>query len=197
MFRRVLMAVTLAVTVAIVPIQSTQAAAPPTKPSPIYDAQGLTQSHVGEVAQLQRQLEEARPYLSLGREGKLVFRPPASWKADHLGLDLGSRIQAINVALSAETARRGSTPPLVRPGPVPAEAWWCTYVPNWALDWFAYLVIIEGGVLATAGLFVDATIVGIPAGVVLSALGIWWGISGGALLWYFDRYYPDGAVVCY
>jgi hypothetical protein len=37
---------------------------------------------------------------------------------------------------------------------------------------FAWYVIIVGGVFATVALFVDATIIGLPAGAVLGAAGI-------------------------
>ena len=41
-----------------------------------------------------------------------------------------------------------------------------------------------------------AIIVGIPLGAVLNALGIAYSVTGGFLLWYFDKYYPNGVWRC-
>lgn len=65
----------------------------------------------------------------------------------------------------------------------------CVTIPKWALEAFGWLVVIVGGVEATVGLFVDATIFGLPAGAVLEALGIWTGMTGYAFLWWVDHYY--------
>jgi hypothetical protein len=59
---------------------------------------------------------------------------------------------------------------------------------------FAWYVIIVGGVFATVALFVDATIIGLPAGAVLGAAGIWIGMTGSALLWYVDTHMPPWGV---
>lgn len=75
--------------------------------------------------------------------------------------------------------------------------WWCVPLYKWELEAFAWLIIIEGGVEATAALFVDATVIGIPLGTALGALGIWSGITGSGLLWWADTYYVDeSAWVC-
>lgn len=64
-------------------------------------------------------------------------------------------------------------------------------VPKWALQAFAWTIIIVGGASATAAQFGYLSIVGAPAGAVLTALGIWGGITGAALLWWVDNNYPD------
>ncbi len=65
----------------------------------------------------------------------------------------------------------------------------CITIPRWALEAFAWYVIIVGGATAAVGGFVDATIFGLPAGAVLNALGIGESITGSALLWWTDTYY--------
>lgn len=75
--------------------------------------------------------------------------------------------------------------------------WWCSPVYTWELEALAWYVIIVGGVAATLGAFLDVTVVGIPLGAILNAIGIWDGISGTALLWWADTYYSDGSAwVC-
>ena len=63
----------------------------------------------------------------------------------------------------------------------------CVSIPKWAVVAYAWYVIVAGGATAIVGGFVDATIVGIPAGAVLNAIGIGVGISGTALLYWTDH----------
>lgn len=72
----------------------------------------------------------------------------------------------------------------------------CVGVPLWALEAFAWYVIIVGGYEAIVGLFLDATIFGLPAGAVIGAIGLGTGITGSFLLWYVDNYLRDGVYVC-
>ena len=66
----------------------------------------------------------------------------------------------------------------------------CVTIPKWALQAFAWYVIIVGGVTATLGGFLTgATIVGLPASAVLGGLGIWVGLTGTAFLWIVDNFY--------
>ena len=63
----------------------------------------------------------------------------------------------------------------------------CVSIPKWAVVAYAWYVIAEGGATAIVGGFVDATIVGLPAGAVLNAIGIGKGITGTALLYWTDH----------
>ena len=115
------------------------------------------------------------------------------------GLDAAS-VQQLKGTFDPLNARLSSVSRAQRliPGrAVPAlRASGCVYIPNWALEDYAWFVIIVGGVTATVGLFADATIIGLPAGAVLGALGIWTGVTGTWFLWYVDKYYPDGGNIC-
>lgn len=77
------------------------------------------------------------------------------------------------------------------------SASYCGWIPRWAFEAFAWMVIIVGGVISTVGLFVSGTIFGLPAGAVLAAAGIWTGMTGGMMLWYVDTYMdPRGVYEC-
>lgn len=63
----------------------------------------------------------------------------------------------------------------------------CISIPRWAVVAYGWYLIAHGALVAGAGGFVDATIVGIPAGAVMNALGIGEGTSGYALLYWADH----------
>jgi hypothetical protein len=73
----------------------------------------------------------------------------------------------------------------------------CVHVPRWVLDTIGWTGIIYGGGLVTVGLFTSGTIVGIPIGAILQAIGLWNGIAGSYLLWQVATYYPNGKMVCW
>lgn len=73
----------------------------------------------------------------------------------------------------------------------------CVHVPRWVLDTIGWTGIIYGAGLVTIGLFAEGTIVGIPIGAILQAIGLWDGVTGTFLLWYVDMYYPNGVDVCW
>jgi hypothetical protein len=73
----------------------------------------------------------------------------------------------------------------------------CLHVPRWVFDTVGWIGIIYGGGLVTVGLFAHGTIVGIPVGALLQAIGLWNGVTGTFLLWYVATYYPDGKTVCW
>lgn len=68
---------------------------------------------------------------------------------------------------------------------VPAST--CVTIPKWAVVAYAWYAIVSGGVTAAVGAFADATILGLPAGAVLNAVGIGVGITGNALLSWTDH----------
>jgi hypothetical protein len=104
-------------------------------------------------------------------------------------------VRTVNAAILDFRSQQQQTPSWL--GAIQAQAgWWCGYIPNWVLDAFAWYVIAVGGVVAIVGAFVDVTIIGIPLGAVLNALGIAYGVTGAFLLWYFDKYYPNGVWRC-
>ena len=83
------------------------------------------------------------------------------------------------------------------PGLAAPIAAFCGYIPKWALQAFAWYVIVVGGYTAVVGLFVSGTIVGLPAGAVLGAIGVGVGLTGQAMLWWIDNNIPPwGKYVC-
>lgn len=74
-----------------------------------------------------------------------------------------------------------------KPDPVEQPASTCVSIPKWAVVGYAWYVIAAGGVTAAVGGFLDGTIVGLPAGAVLNALGIGVGITGSGLLYWADH----------
>lgn len=132
-----------------------------------------------------------------------------SVRSEALSRPDSARLHAVFDPLNAQLAitERSQRPTIGQPGPKPGtqsataggklaalSASFCGYVPRWAFEAFAWYVIIVGGVFATVSLFVDATIIGLPAGAVLGAAGIWIGMTGSALLWYVDTYMPPWGV---
>jgi hypothetical protein len=133
-----------------------------------------------------------------------------SVRSDALSRPDNARLHAVFDPLNAQLAKteRSQRPTIGQPGPKPGgtqsgtaggklaalSASFCGYVPRWAFEAFAWYVIIVGGVFATVALFVDATIIGLPAGAVLGAAGIWIGMTGSALLWYVDSNMPPWGV---
>lgn len=73
----------------------------------------------------------------------------------------------------------------------------CVYVANWVLDTIAWTAIVTGAGYVTLGLFAAGMIYGIPIGAILGAEGLWIGVSGTYMLWYSDKYYPNGLTVCW
>jgi hypothetical protein len=84
-------------------------------------------------------------------------------------------------------------------GTVDASAGWCVYLPPWVFHAYITYVVWAGGVWATMGLFAFVSVVGIPLGALLTAVGIWYGVWA----WQADQifqwrgYYTWGAVVCF
>lgn len=74
-----------------------------------------------------------------------------------------------------------------KPDPVEQPASTCVTIPKWAVVAYAWYVVVKGGATAAVGGFVDATIVGLPAGAVLNALGIAETTAGGALVYWTDH----------
>ncbi|WP_144413384.1 hypothetical protein [Corynebacterium epidermidicanis] len=63
----------------------------------------------------------------------------------------------------------------------------CVSIPKWAVVALAWDMIARGAVVGTVGGFLDTTIVGLPAGAVLNALGIAAGTSGNGVLYWADH----------
>jgi hypothetical protein len=74
---------------------------------------------------------------------------------------------------------------------------WCVWVPNWVFDTIGWIATIYAGGWVTAGIFVGITVGGAPVGAILGAIGLWYGISASFLIWYADKYYPNGKTVCF
>jgi hypothetical protein len=159
-------------------------------------SQKVVQEHAAELASLQLDIQNARPFLSV--DANRMFHVADGYKPRAGGLDVRARLNAVNSRMRDFQDQQQRAQLLQAAGlAMSAQAYWCYYFPNWALDAFAWYVIIEGGILATVSLFVDVTVLGLPLGIVLGVLGIWVGVTGGFLLWYFDKYYPNGAWICH
>jgi len=131
--------------------------------------------------------------------GHVSINADGFFRINGTGLDAASvqRLKGTFDPLNAHLRGVSRAQRLIRGHAVPAlRTSGCVYIPNWALEDYAWFVIIVGGVTATVGLFLDATIIGLPAGAVLGALGIWTGVEGTWFLWYVDKYYPDGGYIC-
>ena len=63
----------------------------------------------------------------------------------------------------------------------------CVSIPKWAVVAVAWYAMVGGGATAVVGTVADATIVGLPAGTVLAAIGAGEGITANALLYWSDR----------
>ncbi|WP_315584413.1 hypothetical protein [Actinomyces viscosus] len=74
-----------------------------------------------------------------------------------------------------------------KPDPVEQPASVCVNIPKWAIVGYAWYVIVAGGATAAVGGFLDGTIVGLPAGAVLNALGIGVAVTGNGLLYWTDH----------
>jgi hypothetical protein len=158
-------------------------------------SQKVVQQHAAEVASLQLDVQNARPFLSVDAHG--MFHVGDGYKPRAGGRDVRAQLNALNSQMQAFQDQQQRAELLRAAGlSISAQAYWCVYLPNWALDAYAWYIIISGGVFATASLFLDVTVIGIPLGIVLGVLGIWEGVTGGFLLWYFDKYYPNGVWIC-
>jgi len=172
----------------------------PVLPKPIYPIDGNFQK-------LQKAIELLRPYIEISSDGIPGLTIDARAATD-LGVDLDAylRIQA-NIREVTESIHQL---PLER-RPVVRDGQWtlpsssgsmrtqpvCVTIPKWALQAFAWYVIAQGGAWAAIGGFLDGTILGLPAGAVLNALGIAESTTGFFLLWWVDNYYPaEGRRVC-
>ena len=63
----------------------------------------------------------------------------------------------------------------------------CVSIPKWAVVAVAWYAMVGGGATAVVGTVADATIVGLPAGTVLAAIGAGEGITVNALLYWSDH----------
>ena len=74
-----------------------------------------------------------------------------------------------------------------KPDPVEQPASTCVTIPKWSVVAYGWYLQAVGGVTAVAGGAADGTIVGLPAGVVLGAIGVAYGIGGNALVYWTDH----------
>ena len=72
-----------------------------------------------------------------------------------------------------------------KPDPVEQPASVCVSIPKAVVVAYGWYLQAVGGVTAVAGGTADGTIVGLPAGVVLGAIGVAYGIGGNALVLYW------------
>jgi hypothetical protein len=130
--------------------------------------------------------DQVRASITLAKDGTFATTNPLFTK----------RVSRVNAAIRDYRSQSQQSPAWL--GTLEAQAWfWCGYLPNWVLDAMAWYVIVVGSGVAAVGAFVDATIVGIPIGAVINGLGLGYALSGAFLLWYFDKYYPNGVWHCF
>lgn len=145
----------------------------------------------------QELIELAIDHVTVDSDGLFVIHGPLT-RAERRSLDgvfgpLNKELRTVEKHLRPtvqHTASKG-------PGLAAPVAAFCGYVPKWALQAFAWYVILVGGYSAVVGLFASATIVGLPAGAVLGAIGVGLGVTGSFLLWWIDNNIPPwGKYVC-
>ncbi len=201
--RRLTLAATLIVIAMLLPLGSTQAATKAQStshngPDVSTEAavQDLMRQNAAEVASFQLDVKAARPFVTIDSNG--YFHVSPGYHPRSGGLDVGAQLGRVNSNMQ-ESRNQQQRAELMRAvgAPITAQAYWCAYLPNWALDAYAWYVIIVGGAEVSISLFLDVTVVGIPLGAVVGFLGLWTGLYGGGLLWYFDKYYPNGVWICY
>ena len=200
---RLSLAATLVILAMLLPLGSAQAVthtqASTTRNGPDVSteaaAQEFTRQNADQLASFQQDIRAARPFVTVDKDG--YFHVSSGYHPRQGGLNVGARLTLLNSSLR-EFSNQQQRAELMRAmgAPISADAYWCAYLPNWALDAYAWYVIIVGGAEMTISLFLDVTVVGIPLGVVVGVLGIWTGLYGGGLLWFFDKYYPNGVWIC-
>jgi len=72
----------------------------------------------------------------------------------------------------------------------------CYYFSNQALDIIAWGDIAIGTEVGIISLFLDATIIDLPVGALMGTSSLLLIFVGSFLLWYFDKYFPNGGVLC-
>lgn len=156
------------------------------------------QATAGKDAQDQRAIIEfVRAHVTIDSEGMFVIDPQVAGKDRELlrsiFAPLNDNLASVDPHLRPTVQHRASK----GPGLAAPLASWCGYVPKWAYQAFAWYVILVGGAFSVVGLFVDATIFGLPAGAVLGAAGISLMTTGSFMLWWVDNYMPSyGVYVC-
>jgi hypothetical protein len=71
----------------------------------------------------------------------------------------------------------------------------CFYFSNEALDDLALDYLVWGLELGIVALFL--AIIDPFAAAIIGALALMLTFEGGVFLWYFDKYYPNGAYICF
>ena len=126
----------------------------------------------------------------LGSAGQAVAAPqpvaqsPEQAKVAELQAEYKAEASAEDYRKAVETYEK-----LVagEPDPVEQPASMCVTIPKWAVVAYGWYLQAVGGVTAVAGTAADGTIVGIPAGVVIGAIGVAYGIGGNALVYWTDH----------
>lgn len=70
----------------------------------------------------------------------------------------------------------------------------CVWIPKAALQAVAWIIIVRGGATVIIGGFVDLTVVGIPLGAVLNALGVAQGLTGVVFQRWVDNHYTSRTI---
>ena len=74
-----------------------------------------------------------------------------------------------------------------KPDPVEVPASTCVTIPKWAVVAYGWYLMAAGAVTSVVGTAADGTIFGLPAGVVLNAIGAGAGLTGAGLVYWTDH----------
>ncbi len=70
--------------------------------------------------------------------------------------------------------------------------WYCYYISNGTMDTIAWAMIFGGAVATIVGILASET----GVGVAIAIAGVLEGFGGAYLLWYSDKYWPNGTTWC-
>ncbi|BEP15430.1 hypothetical protein acdb102_37410 [Acidothermaceae bacterium B102] len=72
----------------------------------------------------------------------------------------------------------------------------CVRIYRWQIEALGWLLVVDGVVVGAVGGFIDASVIGIPVGAVLNAVGLGYGASGAFVIWWADTHFPTSRVYC-
>jgi hypothetical protein len=72
----------------------------------------------------------------------------------------------------------------------------CVTIYRWQIEALGWLLVAKGVVVGAIGGFVDATVIGIPVGAVLNAVGLVQGATGAFVIWWADTHFPVSRNIC-
>lgn len=95
------------------------------------------------------------------------------------------------------TSSNTTLPAMAKPlskSPNASSAWFCFYISNGLMDQIAWGIIFGGTIDTIAGIIL--TVLSAGWGAVLAVAAVLVGFGGVYLLWYSDKYWPNGTTWC-